>query len=99
MTSDSRVQDPRELARRIVPHHQAHVVAEILERRRLQLRMLDDRTPERPRERDDDPDLHGVFRKTGDPLARSLRSRKIPEGGCFAAASLGSIGPSLVLSS
>ena len=65
MTSDSRVQDPRELARWIVPHHQAHVVTEILERRRLQLRMLDDRTPERPRERDDDPDLHGVFRKTG----------------------------------
>ena len=60
MTSDSRMQDPRELARWIVPHHQAHVVTEILERCRLQLRMLDDRTPERPRERDHDPDLHGV---------------------------------------
>ena len=35
MTSDSRVQNPRELARWIVPHHQAHVVTEILERRRL----------------------------------------------------------------
>ena len=91
MTSDSRVQDPRELARRIVPHHQAHVVTEILERRRLQLRMLDDRTPERPRERDDDPDLHGVFRKVGDPRAR-ISGREIPEGGCFAAASLDSIG-------
>ncbi len=99
MTPNSRVQDPSELARRIVPHHQAYVVTEILERRRLELSMLDDRTPERPRERDDDPDLHDVVRKTGDPLARSPRSRKIPEGGCFAAASLGSIGPSLVLSS
>ena len=99
MTPYSRVQDPSELARRIVSHHQAHVVTEILERRRLELRMLDDRTPERPRERDDDPDLHDVVRKTGDPLARSPRSRKIPKGGCFAAASLGSIGPSLVLSS
>ena len=92
MTPDARVQDPRELARRVVAHHQAYVVTELLERRRLQLRMLHDRTPERPRERDDDPDLHGVVRKTADPLARTLRSRKIPEGGCFAAASLGSIG-------
>ena len=55
---DARVQDPGELARRVVAHHQAHVVAELLERRCLQLRVLDDRTPERPRERDDDPDLH-----------------------------------------
>jgi hypothetical protein len=34
-------------------------VAELLESRSLELRMLDDRTPERPGERDDDPDLHG----------------------------------------
>jgi hypothetical protein len=55
---DPRMQDPRELSRRVVADHQAHVVAELLERRCLQLRMLDDSTPERPRERDDDPDLH-----------------------------------------
>ena len=84
------MKDARELARRVVAHDQAHVVAALLECRRLQLRMLDDRAPERPRERDDDPDFH-IGRKTGDPLARSLRSRKIPEGGRFAAASHGSI--------
>ena len=48
---------------RIVAHDQAHVVAELLERCRLQLRMLDDRAPERPRERDDDPDLHAASRR------------------------------------
>ena len=35
VTTDARVQDPRELTRRVVPHHQAHVVTELLERRRL----------------------------------------------------------------
>ena len=50
--------DARELPGRVVAHDQAHVVAELLERRGLQLRVLDDRAPERPRERDDDPDLH-----------------------------------------
>ena len=58
VAADARVQDAGELARRVVAHHQAHVVAELLECRRLQLRVLDDRAPERPRERDDDPDLH-----------------------------------------
>ena len=64
MTADARVQDARELTRWVVAHDQAHVVATLLECRRLQLRMLDDRAPERPRERDDDPDLHAVVRKT-----------------------------------
>ena len=50
--------DAGELSRRVVPHYQAHVVAELLERCRLQLRVLHDGAPERPRERDDDPDLH-----------------------------------------
>ena len=68
MAADARVQDPRELARRVVPHHQAHVVTELLERCRLQLRVLDDRTPERPRERDDDPDLHA--REPNDRLTK-----------------------------
>ena len=88
MAADPGMQDARELTRGVVAHDQTHVVATLLECRRLQLRMFDDRAPERPRERDDDPDLHGVFRKTGDPLARSLRSHRIPEGDRFAAASL-----------
>ena len=58
VTADPGMQDARELTRRVVAHDQAHVVATVLECRRLQLRMLDDRAPERPRERDDDPDLH-----------------------------------------
>ena len=70
------MQDPSELARRIVSHHQAHVVTEILERRRLQLSMLDDGTPERPRERDDDPDLHGE-RLTAPPPLEYLGPRVV----------------------
>ena len=60
VAADARVEDARELTRRVVAHDQAHVVATLLECRRLQLRMLDDRAPERPRERDDDPDLHAA---------------------------------------
>ena len=59
MAPDARVEHARELTRRIVPHHEAHVVAEVLEGGGLQLRVLHHCTPERPRERDDDPDLHG----------------------------------------
>ena len=64
---------------RVVAHDQPHVVAQLLERRRLQLRVLDNRPPERPRERDDDPDLHGrtygqSLRKTG-TRACGFRSR------------------------
>jgi hypothetical protein len=58
MATDAWVEHACELARRIVPHDQAHVVTELLERCRLQLRVLDDCAPERPRERDNDPDLH-----------------------------------------
>ena len=77
MTTHARMQDARELTRRVVAHDQAHVVATPLECRRLQLRVLDDRAPERPRERDDDPDLHGVARKIGNPLTRT-RDRHDP---------------------
>jgi hypothetical protein len=48
--------------------------------------MLHDRTPKRPRERDDDPDLHVLARKIWNPRARTP-DREIPEGGCLAAAS------------
>ncbi len=58
MAPDPWVQDARELAGRIVAHDQPNVVTQLLERGRLQLRVLDNRPPERPRERDDDPDLH-----------------------------------------
>ena len=58
MTTDPRVEHARELARRIVAHDQADLVAKLLECCRLRFRVLDDRAPERPGERDDDPDLH-----------------------------------------
>ena len=56
---DPRVQRTRELARRVVAHHQPHLVPARLQRLRLQLGMLDNRAPERPRERHHDADLHG----------------------------------------
>ena len=71
VTPDARVQDASELTRRVVAHDQAHVVATVLECCRLQLRVLDDRAPERPRERDDDPDLH--LREPNDPSVRWVR--------------------------
>ena len=55
---DTRVERARELPGRIVAHHEPHVVAARLERRCLELCVLDDRPPERPRERHDDADLH-----------------------------------------
>ncbi len=55
---DARVQGARELPRRVVAHHQPHLVPTRLERGRLELGVLDHRAPERPRERHDDADLH-----------------------------------------
>ena len=95
----ARVEKMCEPAWWVVADNQLGLVAEVDQRSHLALSVVDHATPVGPRERDDDPDLHDVVRKTGDPLARSPRSRKIPEGSCFAAASLGSISPSLVLSS
>ena len=77
VTADARVQDARELTRWVVAHDQAHVVATLLECRRLQLRMLDDRAPERPRERDDDPDLQRGAQDRN-PSSAGLRSRDDP---------------------
>ena len=53
-----RMEHAREAARRIVPHDRACLEAALLQRLRLQLGMLDDRSPERPGVGDDDPDLH-----------------------------------------
>ena len=58
VTADARVERTGELAGRIVAHHQPDVVPTGLERGGLKLRVLDDRPPERPRERHDDADLH-----------------------------------------
>ncbi len=88
VAADARVQDARELTRWVVAHDQAHVVATLLECRRLQLCMLDDRAPERPRERDDDPDLHAVetndrWLGCGDATRRDP-PRHMHHGGCTA---------------
>ena len=91
MPPDARVQHARELTRRVVTHDQPDVVAQLLERGRLELRVLDNRPPERPRERDDDPDLHEwddtalVLRRAGSARANSART-KIREGVRFAPA-------------
>ena len=58
MPADPRMQDARELPRRVVRHDQPHLVPTRLERGGLELRVLDDRSPERPRERHHDADLH-----------------------------------------
>ena len=54
----ARMQEPREPAGRIVPHQDLDVVPAVAQRGRLVLGVLDDPAPVRPRERDDDPDLH-----------------------------------------
>ena len=54
----ARVQQAREHARRVVAHQDLHVVTAAPQRRRLVLGVLDDAAPVRPRERDDDADLH-----------------------------------------
>ena len=58
VAADARMQGARELARRVVAHHQAHVVAKLAQRSGLQLRVFHDRAPEGPRERDDDAHFH-----------------------------------------
>ena len=69
--ADARVQCSGELTRRVVRHQQPHVVPALLERRRLQLGVLDDGSPERPGERHHDPDLHAP----GAYLRIRIRSR------------------------
>ncbi len=46
MTTDARVERPRELPGRIVAHHQAHLMAPRLESGGLELGVLHDRAPE-----------------------------------------------------
>ena len=58
MSSDPWMEDARELTRRVVPHDEPHLVTTRLERLSLELAVLDDCAPERPRERHYDADLH-----------------------------------------
>ena len=58
MTADAGVQHARELSRRIVPDQRSRLDAERLQRRGLQLGVLDDSSPEGPGVRNDDSDLH-----------------------------------------
>ena len=46
VAADARVEGTRELTRRIVAHEQPHLVAEVAQRGRLQLRVLDNGSPE-----------------------------------------------------
>ena len=68
----ARVQEARELPRRIVSHQDLHVVAATTKCGGLVLRMLDDSAPVRPRERNDDANL-----QTGAP-AKALARRAAP---------------------
>ena len=56
----SRVEESREPAGRIVAHEDLNIVAAPPERIGLMLAVFDDTAPVRPRERDDDPDLHAA---------------------------------------
>ena len=60
VAAEPRVQDAREAARWVVAHHEPDIVAELPESGGLQLGVLDDGSPERPRVGDDDPDLHAA---------------------------------------
>ncbi len=60
VTADTGMEDTRELTRRVITHHQPYLVPTRLERFGLELGVLDDGAPERPRERHHDADLHAV---------------------------------------
>ena len=81
VAADPGVQDTRELPGWVVAHHQAHLVPARLERLGLEFGMLDDRAPERPRERHHDADLHAeslfILRsRRGGRVPRSVRARR-----------------------
>jgi hypothetical protein len=58
MASEPGVENAREAPRRVVAHHEPDVVSELAKCSGLELGVLDDGSPERPRVRDDDPDFH-----------------------------------------
>src|SRR5687768_15837195 len=58
MPPDARVERARELPRRIVAHQEADLVPARLQSGGLELGVLYNRAPERPRERHNDADLH-----------------------------------------
>ena len=103
VAADPGVQGARELTGWVVAHHQPHLVPARLERLGLQLGMLDDRAPERPRERHHDADLHAgsLFtprsrrggRAPRSPRARRARPRRSGRGTCCARPRGGSAGP------
>src|SRR3954447_21778217 len=70
VTPKARMQDAREAAGRIVSHDRPRLDAARLERLRLQLDVLDDRSPEGPRVRRHDADLH----PTSNVCAEALKS-------------------------
>ena len=73
---DPGVERSGELTGRVVPHQQPHIVAPRLERGGLELGVLDHRTPERPRERHDDADLHAGSLTSGGCAHRSVRTTR-----------------------
>ena len=58
VAAEPRVQHARKAARRVVAHDRARLEAPPLQGVGLELHVLDDRSPERPRVRGDDADLH-----------------------------------------
>ena len=54
----ARMEQPRQPPRRVVAHHDLHLVPARAQRGGLVLGVLDDAAPVGPRERHDDPDLH-----------------------------------------
>ena len=63
VTAAARVQEARQLSRRVVAHQDLHVVAAAAQRGGLVLGVLDHPSPVRPREGNDDPDLHAAHRR------------------------------------
>ncbi len=77
--TDPRVERTRELPGWVIAHHQAYLVSARLQRFGLELGMLDDGAPERPRERHHDADLHAwsLFTPRSRRGARAPRSRRM----------------------
>ena len=82
--ADPRVEGTRELPGWVVAHHQAYLVPARLQRFGLELGVLDDGAPERPRERHHDADLHAwsLFTPRSRRGARAPRSRRMRVARC-----------------